>query len=56
MYLRLMAENQLTKETTASTAAVESETSVCPDNVAVEKVQNGCQPLTEVNSNQFGSD
>ncbi|TGZ50680.1 Uncharacterized protein DBV15_09026 [Temnothorax longispinosus] len=44
-----MAENQLTKETTTRTAA--NLTSVCPGNVAVEKMQND-QPLTEVNSNQ----
>ncbi|XP_029162027.1 zinc finger protein 628-like [Nylanderia fulva] len=50
MYLRLMAENQLTKEPTKETAVIE--TNVCPDNYAVtEKIQNS-QPLTEVNSNQ----
>ncbi|KYQ50650.1 Longitudinals lacking protein, isoforms A/B/D/L [Trachymyrmex zeteki] len=51
MYLRLMAENQLTKETTTRTTAIENQTSVCPDNIATKKIQNG-QPLTEVSSNQ----
>jgi len=50
MYLRLMAENQLTNETTPRTT-IENLTSLCPDNVATEKIQNS-QPLTEVNSNQ----
>lgn len=48
MYLRLMAKNQLTKETTM----IEDPVSVCTDNHATtETVQNG-QLLTEVNSNQ----
>ncbi|KAG5320153.1 LOLA3 protein, partial [Pseudoatta argentina] len=51
MYLRLMAENQLTKETTTRTTATENQTSVCPDNIATKKIQNG-QPLIEVSSNQ----
>lgn len=47
MYLRLMAENQLTNETTTRTA-IENLPTVCPDNVTIEKIQNG-QPLMEVN-------
>ncbi|KYN03457.1 Longitudinals lacking protein, isoforms A/B/D/L [Cyphomyrmex costatus] len=50
MYLRLMAENQLTKETTTGTTATENQTS-CPDDIVTKKIQNG-QPLTEVSSNQ----
>ncbi|XP_012535668.1 longitudinals lacking protein, isoforms A/B/D/L [Monomorium pharaonis] len=50
MYLRLMAENQLTKETATRTAAIENLSSVSPGNVSNEKLQNG--QLTEVNSNQ----
>ncbi|KAM0727083.1 Longitudinals lacking protein, isoforms A/B/D/L [Formica fusca] len=52
MYLQLMAENQLTKETTTRTTATEDPASICPGNyAATEKIQNS-QPLTEVNSNQ----
>ncbi|XP_011052793.1 PREDICTED: longitudinals lacking protein, isoform G isoform X8 [Acromyrmex echinatior] len=51
MYLRLMAENQLTKETTTRTTATENQISVCPDNIATKKIQND-QPLIEVSSNQ----
>lgn len=48
MYLRLMAENQLTKKTTTT----EDPVSVCTGNYdTTEKIENG-QPLTEVNSNQ----
>lgn len=50
MYLRLIAENQLTKKPIKETTVIE--TNVCPDNYAVvEKIQNN-QPLMEVNSNQ----
>ncbi|KAL0132465.1 hypothetical protein PUN28_000309 [Cardiocondyla obscurior] len=51
MYLRLVAENQLTKETIKTTREIDNLTRVCPDDVAVEEMQNAL-PLTEVNSNQ----
>jgi len=50
MYLRLMAENQLTKAT-AETTMIDDAVSDCSGkHIVTEKAQNGESPTTEVNS------